>query len=268
MMRNFIYSTAITLFCTLNSWSDENHVPPRAADIGRQIFLDTNLSRPSGQGCVSCHQPSAAFADPRAVSPGAVAGRQGKRNAPSLMYAALIPSLAYEDIQTKEGMEIYAWEGGLFHDGRARDLFEQVQQPLFDPHEMNLPDEPAFASLLRAAKYADAFREWVGEDVWKDDCQLTYHAYRALVEFLREPMFRPFDARIDDYLAGNERALTKAEKRGLDVFRDAGKCADCHFLEPSSWARPLLSDFGYDNLGVPSRGDKDPGLGRSHRRAG
>ena len=38
-------------------------------------------------------------------------------------------------------------------------------------------------------------------------------------------------------------------------------CGDCNFLEPMTWERPLLSDFGYDNLGVPSRGEKDAGLG-------
>ena len=75
-----------------------------AARIGRQIFLDTGLSRPSGQGCVSCHQPEAAFADPRPVSPGAVSGRKGIRNSPTLMYAALIPGLAYDEISRVVGV--------------------------------------------------------------------------------------------------------------------------------------------------------------------
>lgn len=233
-----------------------------AARIGRQIFLDTSLSRPAGQGCVSCHQPDAAFADPRPVSPGAVSGRKGIRNSPTLMYAALIPGLAYDEIFTPAGEEVYVWEGGLFHDGRARDLFDQVQQPFFDPNEMNLPDESALASALRKSAYAAEFRDWTGEAVWEDDTRLTYHAYRAIVEFLKEPFFRPFDARIDDYLAGEEDALTDSEKRGLEVFQGAGKCADCHLLVPDTWERSLLSDFGYDNLGVPSRGEKDPGLGK------
>ena len=232
-----------------------------AAKMGQEIFLDSRLSRPVGQACVSCHSPAAAFADARPVSPGAVKGRKGKRNAPSLMYAALIPGFAYEDLFTKDGTEIYAYEGGLFHDGRARDLFEQVQQPFFDRDEMNLPDTAELAARLRRSAYASEFEQWIGSQRWNDDSQLTYHAFRALVEFLKEPMFRPFDARIDDYLAGDSEALTDAERHGLEVFRGKGKCADCHFLEPTSWTPPLLSDFGYDNLGVPSRGEKDPGLG-------
>lgn len=238
-----------------------------ASEIGKSVFLDTSLSNPSGQGCVSCHQPNAAFADPRPVSPGAVADRKGIRNAPSLMYVALIPPFAYEDVFTKEGDEIYAYEGGLFHDGRANDLFEQVQQPFFDANEMNLQDEAQLTARLRKAEYADALRTWVGEKVWKDDQTLAYHVYRSLVEFLKDPMFRPFDSRIDHFLAGNASALSTAEKRGLDVFREQGKCADCHFLEPTNWQKPLLSDFGYDNLGVPSRGKKDPGLGGHTKNA-
>jgi len=232
-----------------------------AARIGQKIFLDSRLSRPVGQACISCHSPTTAFADARPVSPGAVKGRMGKRNAPSLMYAALIPGFAYEDLFTKDGTEIYAYEGGLFHDGRARDLFEQVQQPFFDRNEMNLRDRAELAARLRDATYATEFKHWIGRERWDNDSQLTYHAFRALVEFLKEPMFRPFDARIDDYLAGKADALSTAELRGLEVFRGDGKCADCHFLEPTSWTPPLLSDFGYDNLGVPSRGEKDPGLG-------
>ncbi len=231
-----------------------------AAAIGGLIFSDTSLSQPPGQGCISCHQPKTAFADPRAVSPGAVPGRQGTRNAPTLMYAALIPSFAYEDFLNASGEEVYAWEGGLFHDGRAQDQFAQVQEPFFNPNEMNVPNPAALAKRFRAADYADEFRQWVGEAAWSSDEELNYHAYRALVEFLKEPLFRPFNARIDDHLRGDQKALTESEKRGLEVFEKTGKCADCHLLKPKSWPQALLSDFGFDNLGVPSRGKKDPGL--------
>ena len=246
---------AVCLALTGSSFAED------PAEIGRRIFTDTTLSQPAGQSCLSCHDPKHAFSDPRPVSPGAVPGREGSRNAPPLMYAALIPGFAYEDLLTPEGTEIFVWEGGLFHDGRARDQFEQVQEPFFNPDEMNLPGPAELAKRLRKSGYADAIRAWIGDEAFADDEQINYHAFRALVEFLKEPFFRPFDARIDDYLGGDKDALTEAEKRGLDVFRNEGKCADCHFLTPNSWPQPLLSDFGYDNLGVPSRGKKDPGLG-------
>lgn len=232
------------------------------AAIGKRIFMDTRLSDPVGQSCVSCHDPQYAFSDPRPVSPGAVSGQFGTRNAPSLMYAALTPALAFEDTVLPNGEESYAWEGGVFWDGRSRDLFEQVKSPFFHSREMNVPSGEVLAERLRASRYAEELRKWVGESAWEDDERLLYFAYRALVAFLQEPVFRPFDSRIDDYLSGEWEALNAAEKRGLLVFREKGKCADCHLLEPTHWSKPLLSDFGYDNLGVPSRGEKDAGLGR------
>jgi cytochrome c peroxidase len=236
------------------------------AAVGREVFADAALSAPPGMSCMSCHQPQSAFADPRAQSPGAMLGRMGTRNAPSLMYVALIPNLEQEDLLDEEGRQDWVWQGGLFQDGSARTLHEQVARPFFNPAEMNLRDERELAVRIRRRPYAARLRGGMASSEWANDEKVAQRTYRALVEFLKEPMFRPFDARIDDYLAGDESALSAQEKRGLTVFKDKGKCADCHFLHATSWPQPLLSDFGYDNLGVPSRGEKDPGLG-GHTRA-
>lgn len=233
----------------------------RLASLGKKIFLDTSLSNPVGQGCVSCHQPQAGFADPRRVSPGAVEGLEGRRNAPTLMYAALVPPMKLEDTYDEEGEVEYIVEGGLFLDGRAQNLFEQVKEPFFDPNEMNLKDEAALATKLRKSAYAGEMKSLVGEEKWQDDLKLNEEAYRALVEFLREPMFRPFDAPIDDYWAGDRSALTLSQRRGLDVFETTGACASCHWTSVAEWPEPLLTDSGYDNIGAPGIGDKDPGLG-------
>lgn len=231
------------------------------ANVGRRIFLDTGLSNPPGQGCVSCHQPDTAFADPRSISPGAVAGQIGRRNAPSLMYAALIPNMDQEDLLSPEGIQNWVWQGGLFQDGKARTLHDQVQQPFFEHAEMNVGNVAELAAKMRKSSYADALKTCIGEAAWSDDNKVTHACYRALVEFLKQPMFRPFDAPIDRFLAGDQNALDASQKRGLAVFQGKAKCAECHLLIPSAWPKPLLSDYGYDNLGAPSRGEKDPGLG-------
>lgn len=232
-----------------------------AAAAGREIFLDDSLSSPPGMSCISCHLPEAAFSDPRPISPGAVLGRNGRRNATSLMYSALIPNRDQEDILEDSGEQVWVWQGGLFQDGSARTLHEQVQRPFFDHAEMNLLNETDLAARLRRTAYAPALKEGLSDEEWADDKKVAHRAYRSLVEFLKEPMFRPFDARIDDYLAGHKDALSEAEKRGLEIFKTKAKCADCHLLHASAWPQPLLSDYGYDNLGAPPRGEKDPGLG-------
>ena len=190
------------------------------AAVGKELFLDSSLSNPPGMSCTSCHQPQAAFADPRAVSPGAVLGRIGRRNAPSLMYAALIPNMDQEDMLREDGNQEWVWQGGMFQDGSARTLHEQVKQPFFNAAEMNLGGEWELAIRLRKSAYAAQLKAGLSDEAWADDTQVAHQAYRALVEFLKEPMFRPFDARIDDYLAGDEKALTDQEKRGLEVFKN------------------------------------------------
>lgn len=47
--------------------------------------------------------------------------------------------------------------------------------------------------------------------------------------------------------------LEDQELIGLAMFNDPNRanCASCHSLKPGPQGRPLLTDFGYDNLGVP-----------------
>jgi len=263
--RRFFLATLIMAACAAVAMAEglarDAAEQAKLAEAGREIFLDPGLSNPPGQSCTSCHVPHAAFADPRPVSFGAVTGRSGRRNATSLMYAALIPNMDQEDMLQDDGTQEWVWQGGLFQDGSARTLHEQVQRPFFDHAEMNVGSEAELAAKLRKTGYAGRLRLGMSDEAWADDAQVAQRSYRALVEFLKEPMFRPFDARIDRHLAGDQKALTVQEKRGLEVFINKGKCADCHFLHATSWPQPLLSDFGYDNLGAPSCGEKDPGLG-------
>ena len=231
------------------------------AALGGKIFLDTSLSNPPGQGCVSCHSPKDAFADPRRISPGAVKGRVGRRNAPSLMYAALIPSQRLEDTYDDNGELEYIVEGGLFLDGRAHDLLDQVRHPFFDKNEMNISGAKELAGKFRNGDYAKEFEDLT-------DKEINEKTFEALVAFLREPMFRPFNSRIDEYWAGDKEALSLSEKRGLDVFQTSGGCSTCHLTGVASWPKPLLTDSGFDNLGAPAIGKIDPGLGAVTGKAG
>ena len=231
------------------------------AALGGKIFLDTSLSNPPGQGCVSCHSPKDAFADPRRISPGAVKGRVGRRNAPSLMYAALIPSQRLEDTYDDNGELEYIVEGGLFLDGLAHDLLDQVRHPFFDKNEMNIAGAKELAGKFRDGDYAKEFEDLT-------DKEINEKTFEALVAFLREPMFRPFNSRIDEYCAGDKEALSLSEKRGLDVFQTSGGCSTCHLTGVASWPKPLLTDSGFDNLGAPAIGRIDPGLGAVTGKAG
>ena len=97
---------------------ENNPITPENIELGRQLFNDTRLSRDGTIACTSCHDPGRAFTKPETVSPG-VAGRRGRRNAPTIVNRA--------------------WGRSFFWDGRAATLEAQVLMPIEDSDEMDLP---------------------------------------------------------------------------------------------------------------------------------
>ncbi|HEY3801057.1 MAG TPA: cytochrome c peroxidase [Kofleriaceae bacterium] len=212
---------------------------PTAEELGETMFMDPNLSHPAGQACADCHAPHAAFRDPESdhtTSMGVMPGRFGSRNAPSLMYARFIPPLHYNGGQ---------WYGGLFHDGRASSLEDQVAGPLLNPIEMNNPDKATVVDAVRTSSYAGEFRDVFGASSLDDTDTAFAHITEALAAYERSPVFAPFSSKYDRYLA-HEATLTPPEQRGLAIFEDParGNCASCH-------PPPMFTNYSYANLGVP-----------------
>lgn len=231
--------------------------------LGEALFQDGSLSAnadhsgPGGQSCASCHSPASFDSEPdqsRPVSQGAVAGRFGSRNAPSLRYAAYVPALQATD---DEGETL--WLGGLFLDGRVDSLEQQAQQPFLQANEMNNASVAEVIDRLRASPNAVAFLEVFGSDALDPgkEAQAFDQLAAAIAAFERTPAFSPFRSRFDDYLAGRGR-LTPEELEGMSLFvrPDKGNCAACHVMTrgPRGEA-PLFTDFTYDNLGVPRNPD-------------
>lgn len=59
--------------------------------------------------------------------------------------------------------------------------------------------------------------------------------------------FQSFDSAFDQFLAGDDNALSVAQKRGNVSFFGAGKCASCH-------SGPLFTDQQFHALGLPPFG--------------
>ena len=222
--------------------------PPSKAQLGKLVFEDPGLSNPPGQACADCHTARTAFRDPEdehSQSMGAVAGRFGARNAPTLLYVQFVPP-PYDD-------PVLGRVGGLFWDGRADSLEDQIAGPLLNPLEMNNPDRAAVVAHVRGASYASAFSEAFGVGVL-DDTERGFTAIaQVLAAYERSPELAPFASRYDRYLAGTA-TLDEAELRGLAIFEDpkVGDCARCHPNRPAPDGRPpLFTTFGYANIGVP-----------------
>lgn len=197
--------------------------PPTAASIalGRKLFYDTRLSKDNSLSCASCHRPEDGFTDGLERSKG-VGGTIGLRNAPTLIDVAYSP--------------LYFW------DGRAASLEAQVLGPIANPLEMNQTHEASVAKLKDNRRYAAMFRDVFGSD----DITLE-RVENALASFERTILSG--DSAFDEYeYGGRKDALTAAQVRGLEVFRNParGNCAACHAIG-AHYA--LFTDGEFHNTG-------------------
>lgn len=96
-----------------------------------------------------------------------------------------------------------------------------------------------------------------GQDIFIDTDEAYDRMADAIATFERTPAFKRLSSKYDAYLAGRGR-LNRQERRGLELFErpDKGNCAACHISSPDEAnPKPLLTDFTFDNLGVPKNPD-------------
>ena len=195
----------------------ENDTPARVK-LGRDLFFEKKLSANNTQSCNSCHavDHNRGGVDNEPTSPGAF-GKRGGRNSPTVLNA---------------GFHV-----AQFWDGRAKTLEDQAKGPVLNPGEMGMPSEAAVVEKLKAEKkYVGAFKKaFPGESD-----PVTYDNFAKAVGSF-ERTLRTHD-RFDDFLKGDNKALTAAELKGLDTFLSIG-CTTCH-------TGPLLGGNDYKKLGI------------------
>ena len=196
----------------------ENDTPERI-ELGQRLFFDPRLSINDTQSCATCHRLGKGEygVDNLPTSPGAIEGKIGDRNTPTVLNAG--------------------WLKSQFLDGRAKDLADQAGQPILNPVEMAMPDEQTVVNKLSAIEeYRQAFATAFPDD--KDP--ITYanlsESLAAFQRTLRSP------SRFDDFLNGDAAALSQQEIRGLSSFIQVN-CVRCH-------DGALLGGDTFEKLGI------------------
>lgn len=204
---------------------EDNPVTPERVALGRRLFFAPALSRDRTLACASCHDPRRAFSDGLAVAIG-IAGRQGTRNAPSLV------NRGYGSVH--------------FWDGRSASLEEQVLQPIENQKELDMTVEEVVVRLKHVKDYRELFQTAFGRGVNAEDLA------KALASYVRSIMSG--DAPVDHYLNGERDALSTQAREGLRIFRGKGNCTACHL-------GPTFTDEQFHNTGVAWRDGEllDPG---------
>jgi cytochrome c peroxidase len=262
--------------------------PPLSAvaQLGKQLFYDPSLSASGRMSCASCHTPSHDYGPGGSASVvlgGPDLHTPGFRAVPSLRYLYRQPPFTIgPDIENGNDIPVplarqaaqaadharalksalspqtaaanLVPQGGLFWDGRADTLEQQINGPLYNPAEMDGGTTAQIAAKLAASPYAGAFRELFGATVFDDPRLTVDEAMFAIARFeIESPSFHPFTSKFDAWLAGKAR-FTRAELEGYLLFNDPakGNCAACHLDRPSpDGLPPLFTDFQYEALGVP-----------------
>lgn len=170
-------------------------------DLGRMLWYEDRISISQEISCNSCHLLDEYGVDGIQFSIGHEGNPVG-RNSPTVYNAAL--------------------HVAQFWDGRAADLEEQAKGPILDAGEMGMPN-PEYVEFILATipGYVEMF-----EAIFPDDADpINYDNVGNAIGAFERRLFTP--DRFDDFLNGDDDALTAQEKRGLNTFLDVG-CASCH----------------------------------------
>ncbi|MGA7104829.1 MAG: cytochrome-c peroxidase [Candidatus Deferrimicrobiaceae bacterium] len=180
---------------------ERNPITPEKVDLGKMLYFDPRLSSSGLISCNTCHNVGMGGDDFQETSTGH-GWQKGPRNAPTVLNS--IFNLAQ------------------FWDGRAPDLKEQAKGPVQASVEMNNTPEGAMKTIGSMPGYVEMFqRAFPG-----GKNPLNFENMAKAIEVFEATLITP-DSRFDQYLKGDAKALTAAEKEGLNLFMEKG-CGGCH----------------------------------------
>ncbi len=207
-------------------------ITPERVALGKQLFFDTRLSLDGKISCHTCHLLDAGGVDGIPTS----IGHRGTQN-PHHINAPTVYNAVFFERQ--------------FWDGRSPDLEAQAQGPMQDKAEMAITKEEASKRINAIPAYVSSFKK-----AYSDDVKVTFETIANTIGIYERTLVTP--SRYDDFLNGQEDALTKEEKEGLKLFMETG-CTACHVgiaLGGKMQPFDLSSDFKYNDVG-DFKGDKD-----------
>ncbi len=172
---------------------------PAKVALGKKLFFEPRLSMSGIISCNTCHNLSRGGTDNLKTSIGHQ-WRAGPVNAPTVLNSSLAIA--------------------QFWDGRAANLKEQAGGPIQAGIEMAMPHTLALDVLQSIPGYVEEFTAVFGPgDI---DMDKVTSAIAAFEETLVTP-----NSRFDQWLKGDDKALSVDELAGYTLFKDSG-CVTCH----------------------------------------
>lgn len=179
----------------------ENPITPEKIALGKKLYFDKRLSKDNTQSCNTCHNLNTYGVDNNSFSKGNN-GDFGGRNSPTTLNAA--------------------FHIAQFWDGREPDVEAQAGGPILNPVEMAMPSENA---VIEKLSKIDEYRTLFSKAFPDQKEALTYNNLKKAIGAFERKLVTP--SKFDDYINGNNEALTEREKKGLQTFINSG-CITCH----------------------------------------
>ncbi len=224
--------------------------------LGRLLFFDPILSGNKDVACATCHHPSNGYAEFRDLSIGVNGKGFGskrvfrqpneipfvKRNAHTIL------NTAFNGINTNNQYD--PSDAPMFWDVRINSLEDQALEPIKAFEEMRgaqFTEAEILAVVIERLKEIPTYQTLFADAFGGNDPINTTHVGQAIAAFERTLVTN--NSRFDQYMRGDESAISLSEKEGYALFKEVG-CANCH-------NGPMFSDYKVHVIGVPEN-DKLP----------
>jgi len=179
----------------------KNPITNDKVELGKKLFFDPRLSKSQIISCNFCHNLGEGGDDGVEAS----IGHKWTAN-PHHVNAPTVYNAVFFEAQ--------------FWDGRAKDVEEQAQGPIQAHPEMAATTEHVEAVVNSMPEYVNEFKKAYGKDV-----KISFTKVTDTIGLYERTLVTP--SVYDDYLNGDENAMTQAQKDGLNTFIQVG-CVSCH----------------------------------------
>ncbi|MFY0599457.1 MAG: c-type cytochrome [Cyclobacteriaceae bacterium] len=233
--------------------------------LGKALFFDPILSGNKDVACATCHHPSSGYAEFLDLSIGVNGkglGSERKFKEPNDIpfvkrNAHTIINTAFNGIDTRN--KYNPETAPMFWDIRSKSLESQALEPIKSLEEMRghaIDSAVVLDSIVARLSIIPEYQKLFLEVFHEEKSITVENVGKAIAAFERSLVTN--NSRFDQYMRGDEEAISLAEKHGLELFKKVG-CANCH-------NGPMLSDYIPHTLGVPENdklGVPDDGLDKS-----
>ncbi|WP_142693045.1 cytochrome-c peroxidase [Campylobacter troglodytis] len=248
------------------------------AFLGLRLFNEPKLSKSGQIACQNCHHPELAFTDALRLSYGHDRQR-GRRNSPNIQAAAFFDELFWdgrakgleaqalgpitdpvEMANTLENAENSIKNSALYYPLFVAAFADEATQSLWARHFPQLYEKDEKKRLRAFLNNAVEINATKIDALSNDEINavrelITISNIAKAIATYERSFVVPKNSRFNAFLKGDYRFMSDKELWGLDIFRNKGKCMNCHY-------GAIMSDKKFHNIGLTFYGRALQDLGR------